>query len=52
MRFFNTTALKFILGFAGILAVSFLFLIFAGALEWNETGKNGDKTAAPLPQEE
>ncbi len=52
MRFFNKTALKFILGFAGILAVSFLFLVFVGALEWNRTGKSVDKTAAPLPQEE
>lgn len=51
MRFFNTTALKFFLGFAGILAVSFLFLILVGALEWNKTGKSLDKTAAPLQQE-
>jgi len=52
MRFFNKTALKFILGFAGILAVSFLFLFFVGALEWNKGGKSADKTAAPSPQEE
>lgn len=51
MEFFNKTALKFSLGFAAILAASFLFLILVGTLPWN-TARSSDKTAAPIPQEE
>lgn len=50
MRLFNSTASRFILGFASIIAASFLCLALIGALEWGRTEGYVEKTAAPLPK--